>query len=282
LKSCENGVAPQSDYYVYSPSQNAKNMFFYPLYTGCFVYEAGYDLYRDSYDSFLLMYIRQGHMILKLDGNTLSAGPGCFALIDCYGPHAYGTREECTCLWLHFDGPTARMWYQAVCAHLGNVFTLMDCQSALKKMEMVYKTFQSGEPVREPLISQYINDILTSFLLSTLIKTDISDSANRVEKAISYINDHFTENITVERIADSADMSLYHFIRVFKRETGFTPHKYLTNVRLNAAKYLLKNSNFSIKDVCFNIGFSCESVFCSAFKKQLGITPMEYRTMNSD
>lgn len=58
--SYETHVLPNSDYYVYTPSTLAQKLFFYPICTGSFRYESGYRLARDSYDSFLLMYILKG------------------------------------------------------------------------------------------------------------------------------------------------------------------------------------------------------------------------------
>lgn len=86
--------------------------------------------------------------------------------------------------------------------------------------------------------------------------------------------------MTVEELADVAGLSLYHFIRSFKQETGFTPHDYLIDTRLNTAKYLLKNTSLPIKDICFHCSFSSESVFCNAFKRELGLTPTKYRTQD--
>lgn len=93
----------------------------------------------------------------------------------------------------------------------------------------------------------------------------------------SYINEHFADNITVEELAERAMISPYYFIRIFKNETGFTPHEYIVSVRINTAKYLLKNTRLTIKNIGFQTGFSCENVFCSAFKKHVGITPAAFR-----
>ena len=51
-----------------------------------------------------------------------------------------------------------------------------------------------------------------------------------------------TEDISVPVLADRVGLSLYHFIRSFKKETGFTPHDYIIHTRINTAKYLLKNT----------------------------------------
>ena len=80
-----------------------------------------------------------------------------------------------------------------------------------------------------------------------------------------------------ELLAEQVGLSPFHFIRTFKKETGFTPHEYLVRTRIDMAKYLLKNTGMPVKDICFATGFSSESVFCSAFKKSVGMSPKAYK-----
>ena len=98
-----------------------------------------------------------------------------------------------------------------------------------------------------------------------------------IETVISYINEHFKEDLPDKVLASAAGLSSYHFIRVFKRETGFTPHEYVINTRLSNARYLLRNTAMSVKDICFSCGFSSESAFCITFKKRAKMTPAQYR-----
>ncbi|MCM1189927.1 MAG: AraC family transcriptional regulator [bacterium] len=279
MKSHEKFIAPESDYYVYSPSRSAMEMFFYPLQCGHFVYEPGYSLRRESYDSFLLMYIQKGRLTLEMEERTVSITAGSFVLLDCYQFHAYSTDDGWECLWCHFDGVTARHWYTNIVSRLGNVFSVPDSYPALGRLTALYNVFSTGSPIREPLLSQYLTDILTCFLLYVPLERNSRKDTDMAEKIIAYINEHFAENVTVEALARLAGLSPYYFIRIFKKETGFTPHEYLVNTRIGTAKYLLKNSRMSVKDICFRTGFSCESVFCSAFKRHLKMTPAQYRAL---
>ena len=68
--SYETHILPNSDYYVYTPSTLAKKLFFYPICIGSFRYESGYRLARDSYDSFLMMYILKGTCFVTVDGRS--------------------------------------------------------------------------------------------------------------------------------------------------------------------------------------------------------------------
>ncbi|MDE6920834.1 MAG: AraC family transcriptional regulator, partial [Lachnospiraceae bacterium] len=145
------------------------------------------------------------------------------------------------------------------------------------KLSAVYDTFRDGRPVREPLLSKYMTDILTAFLLSTPTDARTNARMNMSETITTYISEHFAEKLTIEQLASLAGLSSYHFIRTFKKQTGFTPHEYILNTRMNTARYLLKNTALPVKDICFSTGFSCESIFCTAFKRIEGMTPAQYR-----
>ncbi len=98
-----------------------------------------------------------------------------------------------------------------------------------------------------------------------------------IADSISYINEHFHEPLSLESLARKVNLSPFHFIRIFSKETGVTPHQYLINTRISAAKFLLKSSEASIKDIAFSTGFKSESSFCSTFKNWENTTPSLYR-----
>lgn len=277
MKSQEQFIAPESDYFIYSPSKLALDMFLYPVQCGIFSYMPGYSLTRKSFDSFLLMYIQKGELLLTFEDHTRKVTSGSFVLLDCYKQHSYSTSSGWECIWCHFDGITARSYYQSVVSRLSNVFSMTDPHPVLIKMTSIINCFYNAAFIQEPLLSKYLTDILTEFLLYTPLNKSSRTNMNMAEETISYINNHFQENITIEELAAHAGLSQYHFIRTFKSETGFTPHEYLVNTRIATAKYLLKTSQLPVKEICFSSGFSGENIFCSAFKRHLGMTPLQYR-----
>ena len=231
MKSLEPHIAPSSEYFQYTPSLTAQNTFFYPICTGNFLYESGYELRRNSFDSFLLMYISHGSLSLRTQDNTCQVTSGQFILLDCYAPHEYSTSCGCESLWLHFDGRQARSYYELIHSHLGNIFTLQESTAIIHTMEAIYHAFSTGRTIREALLSKQITDILTQLLLSTPVDTD--KASDSMADITSYINEHFAEDITIKDLAERALLSPYHFIRTFKKQVGFTPHEYLVNTRIN-------------------------------------------------
>ena len=98
-----------------------------------------------------------------------------------------------------------------------------------------------------------------------------------MSEIISYINEHFQQDLSLDILASKTNLSVYHFTRSFTREIGVSPHQYIIKTRLSAAKYLLKSTETSVKDIAFSTGFNSESSFCITFKKWEHVTPSQYR-----
>lgn len=268
----------KSEYFIYTASNAAKETFFYPIQCGYFSYKKGYHLKRDKFDSYLLLYVTKGCMNLVLDGVDTAVAEGAFMLVDCYRLHEYYTTAPCECIWLHYDGIVARPYFNKVKERLGNVITLANPYAAYTKLNTIYQTFSKKEVLQEAVFSKQITDILTLFLTAEPASSSINNTHTEMgEEMISYINEHFAEDLTIGMLAEKAGLSHFHFIRSFKKATGYTPHEYIINCRMQNARFLLRYTSLPVKDICFSTGFASESVFCSSFKRNTNMTPAQYR-----
>lgn len=278
MLSTEQGVVSGSDYYIYTPSAQARELFLYPLITGYFRYLPGYCLRRTSLDSFLIMYLRKGECEIECGGRHYRAHADQVVMLDCYAPHSYYTSTGWEAEWVHFDGRCARGYFDAVLAGGSPVIALKDTYRFEKYLHKIYLQFRDRLSVKEALINNYLVNMLTELLVSKDLEHTISVSSSIVEDTVAYIMEHLTEDLSLEDLAAQASLSPFYFSRLFKKETGFSPHSYLIATRVNHAKFLLRSSEASIKDICFSTGFASESSFCTTFKKATGLTPSEYRS----
>ena len=102
------------------------------------------------------------------------------------------------------------------------------------------------------------------------------DLYRRIVQAKLFIDSNYAERIDAGEIADEACYSKFHFIRTFKSIYGWTPHQYLTHVRIERAKELLEQE-VSVTEACFAVGFDSLGSFTSLFKRRAGVTPSEYQ-----
>ncbi|MBN6889776.1 AraC family transcriptional regulator, regulatory protein of adaptative response / methylphosphotriester-DNA alkyltransferase methyltransferase [Cytobacillus horneckiae] len=94
-----------------------------------------------------------------------------------------------------------------------------------------------------------------------------------------YIDKNFIEKLTLETLADIAHGSPYHLHRTFKKIKGITPVEYIQQVRVNAAKKDLIQTNKAIADISICVGMPNTPYFITLFKKKTGHTPAQYRQL---
>ena len=87
----------------------------------------------------------------------------------------------------------------------------------------------------------------------------------------------YPEALDLDAIASEAGYSRFHFIRAFRAAYGQTPRDYLSARRVERARDLLRTANLTVTEVCFLVGFSSLGSFSARFKREMGITPSEYR-----
>lgn len=98
-----------------------------------------------------------------------------------------------------------------------------------------------------------------------------------VERAIDYIYENYSKNISVTDRAEYLGIDRTYLYRLFKEEYNMSPQKYLLNFRLKTAMNKLEGGNMSIADIAYSCGFNDASAFCHQFKKVYKDTPLNYR-----
>jgi AraC-like DNA-binding protein len=101
-----------------------------------------------------------------------------------------------------------------------------------------------------------------------------------VERAKDYLNEHFREDISLQDLSTYSCVSPFHFLRLFKRMTAYTPHQYLLQLRLKHGEILLKNGPAPVTEVAYECGFSSVEYFGTAFKNKYGWSPSQFRKMH--
>lgn len=106
---------------------------------------------------------------------------------------------------------------------------------------------------------------------------EIRISNATVYKAIIYLHNHYTEPVTLDKVAKWVHLNPCYLSTRIKQETGQTFLQYLTKIRIEAATFLLRRDDLSMSEVAEKTGFGSESVFFRRFKAAKGMTPKAYR-----
>jgi AraC family transcriptional regulator len=110
--------------------------------------------------------------------------------------------------------------------------------------------------------------------------TTIASRYEAVERVISVMRERWYEPLSLRDMAKIALLSPYHFNRVFRLVTGVTPCRFLSALRMEAAKRLLVTTQFTVSDICFGVGFNSLGSFTRDFRNLVGLPPSSFRRLS--
>ncbi|MFL9962959.1 AraC family transcriptional regulator [Paraburkholderia sediminicola] len=99
----------------------------------------------------------------------------------------------------------------------------------------------------------------------------------RIRRVTDYIRANLAADLTIDELAGHAGLSSFHFARVFRRETGEPPHRFVTRLRLEEAARLLRATDQTVLHIAIAVGFESASHFSVQFKRGCGVTALAYR-----
>jgi len=279
MYTIEKGVLKNSDIYFHTPSNIARSLFFFIICAGEFFCDGNYRVERETYNSFLIMYIRKGNGFVSAENRTYQANAGDVVILDCHRPHLYYTKTGWETLWVHFDGNISKELFELIYNRVGNVLPAGNSILIPHCISVILESFRKNRPLPEAVVSCHIHRMLTEMLLLASNGAEPqTGSINPVLDAITHIHANFHRRITLNELAESVKISPYHFSRLFKKETGYSPYEYVLKTRIDHAKVLLKKTELSVKEIAFKVGFNSESNFINTFSSRLGLTPNEFRS----
>jgi AraC family transcriptional regulator len=144
---------------------------------------------------------------------------------------------------------------------------------------------QSGSP--SPLYIDAFATVLATHLLRQYSTTKPcslkSDqlSSHQLAHVVNYIDQNLESGLFLAELAQVVNMNLYRFARAFKQTMGISPHQYVLQRRVERAKVLLINTNLTLQDIGYQLGFSSQSHFTTAFRRSMGVTPKAFRAAQS-
>ncbi len=234
---------------------------------------------RHSLDSFLFSYTYSGCGQLDYEGNTYYLQGGDAFLIDCRKLHTYHTAgsswEHCI---LHFSGVPAQRLYEDFTSGIGFVFRPKAAVELYKKLNRLLKEYTEINPYREYQVNAHLTELLLDFMTTSDAWQHAQEKMPpQLRDIIRYINSHYYQEIPLSYLSEMFAISKYHLCRCFKKYTGYTINEYITQLRIEQAKELLRTTSLSAYQIGAIVGIADENYFYRLFKKNVGISPHRYR-----
>lgn len=274
MKSVDPGILPQSVCFSFIPSNMAQELYFYPTWCGHYYCTHNYFMRRDTYPPLLIVFVREGVFNFEYRGNSFSAEKGDVVLMDCMEPHYYAAEDGLEFLYMHFNGSNSH----EICQHiLQEQGPLIQGENNVLIGRLLYDMveFYCRNGIETMFQSSMRIYQLFQYLLAPASHQD--ENSTPIETVIHYIRSNIGKNISLEELADIANLSVYYFAHLFKHQTGFAPMEYVTNTRLERTKILLARTTKSVAEIAYEVGYSSSSSLINMFIKKVGISPTKYR-----
>ncbi len=127
------------------------------------------------------------------------------------------------------------------------------------------------------LAARLIHSYADSSVFKPCINCSYRLDNSRLRRVLDHIEEHIEEEITVAGLADLANLSVFHFTRMFTAAVGDPPHRYVSQRRLEKAMAMLAIGKLSLSEIAYRSRFSSQASFSRAFRRAAGMTPGEYR-----
>jgi len=238
-----------------------------------------------------IIRILQGSFHLTIDGNSIHAVKNDILFINGGTPHG-GIPEECIYECLVFDIKILlsnnkicnkliqQLIHQELVLHLEQ----NQVDDLLKNLvDELFFSMNCNTPGYEFKVQGSLYGIiahlvqLQAYYVNSSTSNASSQQIKRFKDVLTYIEDHYHEAISLEDMAQVADLSPRYFCRFFRKMTQYTPMEYLNYYRIECACEQLVEKPLSITDVALNCGFNDISYFIKSFHKAKGITPKQYK-----
>lgn len=183
-----------------------------------------------------------------------------------------------TSMYVHFTGIGCEQILKKSLIEKGNIFYIGKDIEFEKLFSQMEQNFIHKKTNYEMFCTSYLM-LLFSFVGKALSGTDDSQTIfdNRISNCYNYILTHYNEPLDMKKLAQKAFLSESRLTHLFKQVSGYSPIDFLKYVRVERAKSLLGNYNYSISEIASAVGYSDQNYFCRVFKKICGVSPSEYR-----
>ncbi len=228
-------------------------------------------------DDYLMMYF---HTPARGDARVSNVMPADTFYMWAPGEAQFYGNEERGFIhsWLHCDGDNVRQFYKMVYKRSTRPLKVRSPRSFLLFLESL------GEEI---LNNKIADDIIAGNLLINWMR-DLMRHTGKTPQTLperlritrNFIDEHYTEAITLHQLAHLANWSVAHFSEEFRRHIGEAPINYMIRQRLHHASYLLQDVNLSVTEIASRVGYDNLYHFSKLFKRHFHLSPKSFRERN--
>lgn len=242
---------------------------------------------RESFFGHQIMFMVGGRGKGTYRRKPWTAAAGDAVLMDLRHPHMYAAdpADPWEMYWVLFDGPGVAEVFNALIRAAGSVVIPFASPERLRAdFEAIFRLLDAHPPGHEAWVWHHLSG-LTANVVEGLRRaggeadTSLAHAPAGVAAAVAYLRFHHHRTLALEDLARQAHMSTFHFVRRFKKATGFTPIEYLEKYRIGRAQELMMaQPDLRLNEIARAVGYADPAYFSRVFRKVTGHAPRVYRS----
>ncbi len=233
-------------------------------------------------DQHILIYCIEGKGQAQVNDTHYTINAGDFLLIPAHTPHFYAASDDAawTIYWLHFRGKTADAITHSINQKFSGYKGFVAYNAKRESLfEELYSNLERGYSNENIL---YVNMCLWHYIASFHFDNKYENSNPKNDNdtasmAINYMQQQLHSTLSLTDIARHVNLSVSHFVALFRKKTGFSPIEYFNHLKIQKACQYLQFTNDRMKVIAGYLGIEDSYYFSRLFKKLMGVSPNEYR-----
>ena len=260
---------------IYYPSQDESDFPFKLLYAGQKPHQTRNKISMNNYHHYAFSYFLDGECNFSINSQSFNAKQNSIVIFhkgdDIQADYTH--LNPATTIYFAIQGYYVEILFRLF--HMENYYYAKGNEILSMFNEMINLIETEKENINIKGAGLFFKIISEISIQSNLLK--IQNYSNDVLKIKRYLDDNINKTVSINDLKILINKSGAHIIRIFKKETGYTPYDYHLNKRIEIAKQLLRNKMFSIKEISYNLNFADQYYFSNIFKRKTGLSPLAFK-----
>lgn len=262
------------------------------------VHDSSWSMEPNKHDHFEVVYMKRGSSVFKVADSNVVLEPNDMIMIKPHQQHKFTVKSERNCEFIvlsflfedtkgaNISDTSLTDFIEFVNDERAGAFLHLRLSKKNEIITVLEKI------LRERDLKQMWGDLMSHLLIMELFvlisrtlksewEQNIKSRSLKIKELLhvakSYIDNNYSRELTLSDVAKYVFLSESYFAHTFKNEFNISPKSYLLQVRVNASKELLSNTDMKISDVALSVGFSSQQRYNDIFRKYTGLTPLKFR-----
>lgn len=245
-----------------------------------------------------LIYVVRESVLVSINGEEYTLQEGDIAFLGGHTVHSTDKKEgmDSVAFVLYFapslistvnTSVLETKYIKSFLGAFGSKYNFKIIRNEQKKIDLssvlagMYHEYKNGKSAYDLFIKGSIYQMIALLIrekcVSVPAEDDKQEHVAQVEKSLKYIEENYSRDITLQRLAEECNMSYHYFSKIFKKVTGKNYKEYIDYVRVTEAEKLLLTNRYSVSEVSYKVGISDPSCFYRLYKRVRGCSPTEFK-----